>query len=120
MGYSVYLFRKEVQEQNSDLEFLENEALITPFTDQQFEALKTRLIRYGYQVTHESGNNISFNFKGGKYGIQAILSRNQLSFSSGFDENGVAEISLTASEFTDSGAFRKLDPQDGGWEVSQW
>jgi hypothetical protein len=116
MGYDIFLFRKEVKEQNSDLEFLENVDLVTPFTDEQFDKLKARLIRYGYQIENELPNEIRFNFKGGKFGIIATLSKRQLSFSSGFDQNGVAEISLTASEFTDSGDFRKLDPQDGGWE----
>jgi hypothetical protein len=116
MGYDVFLFRKEVKEQNSDLEFLENTDLVTPFTEEQFEKLKVRLIRYGYQIESESPGEIRFNFKGGRFGIVAILSVRQLSFSSAFDQNGVAEISLTASEFTDSGDFKKFDPQDGGWE----
>jgi hypothetical protein len=90
--------------------------LVTPFTDEQFEKLKSRLIRYGYQIESQSPNEVAFNFKGGKFGIAAMLTTRQLSFSSGFDQNGVAEISLTASEFTDSGEFKKLDPQDGGWE----
>jgi hypothetical protein len=116
MGYHVYLFRKEVKEQNpKSFRFLENDNLITPFTDEQFEKLKARLTRYGYQIETESPGEITFNFKGGKFGITARLSRQQLSFSSGFEQNGVAEISLTASEFA-GGEFQKLDPQDGGWE----
>jgi hypothetical protein len=116
MGYDVFIFRKEVKEQNSDLEFLENSDLVTPFTDDQFEKLKSRLIKYGYQIENESPKEVTFNFKGGKLGITVMLTGRQLSFSSGFDQNGVAEISMTASEFTDTGEFRKLDPQDGGWE----
>lgn len=116
MGYDVFLFRKEVKERNSTLDFLEREDLVVPFTDEQFNKLKARLLRYGYEVEHESASEVRFNFKGGKFGIAAALTKNQLSFSSGFDQNGVAEISLTASELTDSGEFKKLDPQDGGWE----
>jgi hypothetical protein len=115
MGYHVYLFRKEVR-QNKDLEFLENEDLIVPFTDDQFSRLKTRLLKYGYQIENESGGIIQFRFKDGKSGVQAMLSQRYLSFSSGFSENDVFEISQTASEFTDSGEFAKLDPQDGQWE----
>jgi hypothetical protein len=116
MGYDVFLFRKEVKEQNTNLDFLENDDMVTPFTDDQFLRLKNRLLKYGYQVENESPNYLTFNFKGGKFGIAATLTKRQLSFSSGFDQNGVAEISLTASELTDSGEFKKLDPQDGGWE----
>jgi len=49
-------------------------------------------------------------------GINAHLTKQQLSFSSGFDQNGIFEIAQTASEFADSGEFKKLDPQDGQWE----
>ncbi len=64
MSYTVYLFRKEVKELYSDLEFLENEALITPFTNEQFEKLKSRLLNYGYQIEKSDENLFTFNFKG--------------------------------------------------------
>lgn len=118
MGYTVYVFRKEVKENNSDLSFMENEDLIMPFTDDQFNRLKDRLMKYGYQTENSTEETITFNFKGGQYGIVAMLTKNQLSFSSGFTEDGVAEISLTASEIIDSGDLVKYDPQDGQWE--QW
>lgn len=117
MGYHVYIFRKEVRDQNKDLEFLENDDLVLPFTDEQFNKLKTRLVRYGYQVETETSDTVTFNYKGGQKGINAMLSKKQLSFSSGFDQNGIFEISQTASEFT-GGEFCKLDPQDGQWEES--
>lgn len=117
MGYNVYLFRKEVKEKyRSDFEFMENEDLIDSFTSGQFDKLKARLLKYGYQIENESEKIVSFNFKGGEHGISATLSDKSLFFSSGFSENGVAEISLTSSELTDSGEFSKLDPQDGNWE----
>jgi hypothetical protein len=116
MGYHIYLFRKEVKENNRDLEFLENYELITPFTDDQFNTLKSRLLRYGYQVENEQHDSLTLNYKGGQSGISVVLTRRQLSFSSGFDQAGVFEISQTASEFTDTGEFKKLDPQDGQWE----
>ena len=115
MGYHVYLFRKEVREQNKDLEFLENDDLILPFTEEQFNKLKARLLRYGYQVETETGDVVTFNYKGGQLGISVMLSKRQLSFSSSFDQNGIFEISQTASEFVDE-EFSKLDPEDGQWE----
>lgn len=116
MGYHIYLFRKEVKENNRDLEFLENEHLVTAFTNEQFDQLKVRLIRYGYQVENESPGSVTFNFKDGKYGVQAMLTRKHLAFSAGFDEDGLFAIMQTASEFTDTGEFKKLDPQEGKWE----
>ena len=118
MGYTVYVFRKEVKENNEDLSFLENGNLITPFSNEQFISLKERLLRYGYEIENSTEETVTFNFKGGQLGISAMLTKNQLSFSSGFTENGVAEISLTASEIIDSGDLVKYDPQDGQWE--QW
>lgn len=117
MGYNIYLFRKEVKDKfPSDFEFMENEDLIDSFSTEQFYKLKARLLKYGYQIENESEKVVAFNFKGGEYGINATLSEKSLFFSSGFSENGVAEISLTSSELTDSGEFAKLDPQDGNWE----
>lgn len=116
MSYSVVLFRKEVKEQNKGFEFLEDEALIPNFTDEQFEKLKKRLLAYKFEIERENKDSIEFNFKGGQFGIEVTLYRNQLSFRSGFNEHGVFEITQTASEFTDSGEFAKLDMQEGKWE----
>jgi len=117
MSYHIYLFRKEVKEQNTGFEFLEKEELIPDFTAEQFKKLKTRLGNYGFQIENEHPDVINFNFKGGQYGISVRLTKSQLSFSSGFSQNGIFEIDMTASEFTDSGEFAKLDPQEGKWEV---
>ncbi len=116
MSYSVLLFRKEVKDQNKGFEFLEDDARIPDFTDEQFEKLKQRLLSYKFEIEQEDKDAIVFNFKGGLYGIQVTLYRNQVSFHSGFNEHGVFEISQTASEFTDTGEFAKLDMQEGKWE----
>jgi len=119
MGYSVYLFRKEMKEKYpSEFEFLEDEDQIVSFTKEQFEGLKKRLISYGYQVEQENDQSVLFNFKGGKFDIEAALNIKCLSFSSTYSEDGIAEILLTSSEFTDSGEFAKLDLQVDGWEQS--
>jgi len=117
MSYDIYLFRKEVKEQNEGLEFLEDESLFIKFTEEQFEYLKKRLINYGFQILHEQADSIQYNFKGEELGILALLTEAQLSFSSVLSSDAVFEISMTASEFTDTGEFAVLNPQEGTWEV---
>lgn len=116
MSYQVYLFRKEVKEQNKGFGFLEDDKLVLKFIDEQFEGLKNRLLNYGFQIAQMQPDAILFKFKEGENGISARLTQSQLAFSSGFSEDDIFEIGITASEFTDTGEFAKLDPQFGGWE----
>jgi len=116
MSYHVYLFRKEVKENNINFDFLENDELITKFTVEQFESLKQRLLRYKFQIENEQTNSITFNFQGGQLGISVLLTKSQLAFSSGFTENGIFEICMTALEFTDNGEFEVFNPQLGKWD----
>lgn len=116
MSYTVYLFRKEVQEEQQDFSFLEKEDKIKPFTPIQFQQLKNRLLTYGFQLEKETPNSLHFNYKGGLYGIEARLYPTHLSFSSSYSQEGIFEIGMTASEFTDTGEFAKLDLQAEGWE----
>ena len=116
MSYTVSIFKKEVKEKYpSNFDFLEDEGSIAPFSAEQLFKLKERLLLYGYKIEKEKNLTIAFLFKE-DHGISATLYKNQLAFSSGFSVDAVAEISLTASEFTDSGEFAKLDLQNGGWE----
>ncbi|MBA4145097.1 MAG: hypothetical protein DI538_08525 [Azospira oryzae] len=117
MSYTISLFRKEVKEQNQGFDFLEDQSKIPDFTAEQFQKLKRRLLTYKFEIETETNDYIVFNFKGGQFGIQVTLFSNQLSFSSGFNEDGIFEIAQTASEFTDSGEFAKLDMQEGKWET---
>lgn len=116
MSYHIYLFTKETQEQNTGFNFLEKDELVTKFTDEQFETLKKRLLQFDYKIEGEEANQINFNFRDRQFGISVSLSKQQLSFSSSFTEDGVFEISMTALEFTDSGEFSVFDPQQGKWE----
>lgn len=116
MSYDIHLFRKEVKEQNLKFDFLENEELVLDFTGEQFENLKKRLVKYGYQIENEQADSIFLNYKGGQLGIRVSLTKSQVSFSSGFSQDGIFEIGMTASEFTDTEEFVKLDLQAGGWE----
>ncbi len=56
---------------------------------------------------------MAFGFKNDE-GVSALLTSSALYFSA--TGEGVFEISMTASEFTDSGEFVKYDPQNGRWE----
>ena len=56
----------------------------------------------------------SFGFKSIKT-IRALLTETCL-YLVASGEDGIFEINMTASEFTDTGEFLKYDPQDGGWE----
>jgi len=116
MSYTIYLFRKEVKEKNTTLEFLENDKLVTKFSDEQFLSLKKRLGIYGFEIESDQKDTVSFRFKDKALAIQALLTKSQLSFSSGFSEEAIFEISMTASEFTDSGDYVVFDLQEGAWE----
>jgi hypothetical protein len=116
MGYDIQLFRKEVKEKqlaSQAEDFFENEENIASFTEEQKDKLKNRLLKYGYFIENEGTEDISFGFKKNK-GISALLTSKALYFSS--TSSGIFEISMTASEFTDTNEFVKYDPQDSGWE----
>ena len=117
MSYDIQLYRKEVKEKytssNDQEGFFENETNFVDFTKEQFEDLKERLLDYGYSIESEKKGAISFGFEADK-GTSALLTNNCLFFSS--TGEGIFEISMTASEFTDTDEFVKYDPQNDGWE----
>ena len=117
MSYNISLYRKENKEQNDGYEFLENDDLIIPFTNKQFEALKNRLLKCGFKIGTEQPDRVTFSWI---RNIEALLTKTGLFFSSGFSVEAIFEISLKASEFTDTGEFAKLDWQQGGWEEPEW
>jgi len=116
MEYHVYLIKRDSKIKNKNFDFLSDETLLLPFTDEQFNQLKERLLKYGYQTKKTELNSITFNFKDDQYGIVAILTTYKLFFSSDTSQNGIFEISQTASECIDTGEYTKFDPQDGQWE----
>jgi hypothetical protein len=116
MSYDVQLYRKEVKDNYlifNDEDFFENEENLIRFTAKQREDLKLRLLKYGYffEKEDEYGSHFGFNEDPG---ISAFLTDYALYFSSGGE--GIFEISMTSSEFTDTDEFLKYDPQNGGWE----
>ena len=116
MSYDLKLFPKQVKQAHRDLSFLEYEDKLPPFTEEHKAKLKRRLERYQYQIENESNGLITYNYKGGKWGITAILSNTSLTFQcAGGDKQGIFEILQTSSEFSD-GDFLTLNLQDGTWD----
>jgi len=116
MSYDVQLYRKEVKEKHlaaTTDDFFEKEENLLPFTTTQWEELKQRLLSYDYFIEHEKEGMIRFGFTNDD-GTSALLTNNCLYFSS--TGEGIFEIGMTASEFTDTEEFAKYDPQQDGWE----
>ena len=116
MSYDIQLYRKEVKSKytiSSADDFFEKEDNLISFTTEQSEKLKNRLLDYGYVIDKEEKGMFTFSYKNDD-GISAMLTKNCLYFSS--TGEGIFEISMTASEFTDTGEFSKYDSQSNGWE----
>jgi hypothetical protein len=112
MSYDVQLFRVETKQnhyKNPTAEFFENEDNLVRFTPEQKQGLHERLLQYDFA---EEGDG-SFGHPEFKT-ASVLLTDRALYFSASGDD--AFEISMTASEFTDSGEFAKYDPQDEGWE----
>ena len=117
MSYSVQLFRVETKEREqkiNDENFFERDINIEPFTKQQYEELKERLLSYDYVLNSQNENGITFTHS--DYSIEVLLTDRGLYFTANMDEESVFEAGMTASEFTDTGDFVKYDPQNGGRE----
>jgi hypothetical protein len=117
MSYDIQLYRietKDKEQELNDIHFFENVQNLVPFTNEQFEELKKRLIVYDYVLHAENDNGLAFSHE--DYSITALLTENCLYFSSSFDEDSIFEAGMAASEFTDTGSFAKYDPQNEGWE----
>lgn len=117
MSYDVQLFRietREREEQSNDPDFFEKEENLVPFSAEQFQALSARLKRY--QFIEERKSTFGTHLHNEQYGISALLTDRAVYFQSGWDHDGIFELSMTTSEFTDTGEFAKYDRQNDGWE----
>jgi hypothetical protein len=115
MSYTIGIYRKEVQAaqtQSGDGDFFENPGNIPLFSGEQYLSLKERLLRYGYAVSKENGDSVEFENE--EENTLALLTDRALYFEASGE--GIFEICMTASEFTDTGEFVKFDPQNGEWE----
>lgn len=118
MSYDVQLFRKETmikEQQSKDESFFDNAANLEAFTDIQKQQLHERLLEYGYGVVKQDQGNTSYAHEEG-LSISVLLTGSGLYFQTAWNQDGIFEIGMTASEFTDTGEFVKYDPQNGGWE----
>jgi hypothetical protein len=115
MSYQVALYPKEMalrQQQSNDEDFFEKDEALVPFTQEQLASLQSRLLRYGYHL--QNTDKWGIHFTNEEEGATALLTAGGLHFSASGE--GIFEISMTASEFTDTGEFAKWDGQNEGWE----
>lgn len=117
MSYDVQLFRIETrqrEEQSNDPDFFEKEDNLVPFSPDQIKGLNIRLERYKF--AEERKSTFGIHLYNEQYGISALLTDRAVYFQSGWDSDGIFELSMTTSEFTDTGEFAKYDRQNNGWE----
>lgn len=118
MSYRITLYRietKEKEEKSNDENFFDQEENLVPFTPQQFQELKERMLQYDYEVAEENHLGFHFSHQDEDFGT-ALLTEKALYFTASFDENSIFEVGMTASEFTDTGEYAKYDFQNGEWE----
>ena len=101
MSYDVQLFRVETKEKeqvSNDEAFFENEDNFVPFTSNQFQELKERLLSYGYNLLNEDNIRLHLSHPNEDFGL-ALLTDRALYFTAGWNENSIFEVGMTASEF---------------------
>lgn len=117
MSYDIQLYSTETkakEQQAGDKNFFDNEHNLVPFSNEQVQRLRDRLIEYDYVLEKEDQHGA--RFRHAEYSISALLTGRGLYFTAGWGEENIFEAGMAASEFTDSGEFEKYDPQNGGWE----
>ena len=120
MSYKVQLFHIQTMrnfEISDSEDFFDHKENFEQFSPQQFQDLSLRLIHYDYEITQEDDKNIYFRNSDDESSATGYLTLHGLYFSSSSNPDDIFEISMTASEFTDTGDFAKFDPQVGEWEV---
>ncbi len=118
MSYNVQIFNIQTMRNFENLhtdDFFEHSENLSELTEQQFEELKDRLIGYDYELLVTKKDYLEFRKV--DFSVQAILTKFGLYFSAASNVDDIFEISMTASEFTDTGEFAKFDPQQGEWEI---
>ncbi len=119
MSYDISLYRIETKEKGQagrEEGFFENTENLVPFTAEQFEALKERLLRYDYKLTADDLYGLHFTHVDEDFGT-ALLTKGAVYFTAGWNRDSIFEVGMTVSEFTDSGQFAKYDRQTGKWET---
>ncbi len=119
MSFDIQLFHIQTMrnhENSNDDEFFDHLENFTAFSQGQFDALKARLLNYDYEVIRTVDDALHFKKSEDESSVVAYLTRYAIYFSASFNQEDSFEISMTASEFTDTGEFAKYDPQLGTWE----
>lgn len=119
MSYDIALYRietKEKEEKSDNQNFFDEKEQLIPYTEQQLEELKARLIDYDYELSREDEFGLHFEHDDEDFGT-ALLTKEALYFTASWSENSIFEVGMTASEFTDTGEFAKYDFQNGEWEI---
>ncbi|RZG75003.1 hypothetical protein [Acinetobacter sp. WCHAc060025] len=119
MSYDIQLFHiltMHNYENSNDEEFFEHVENFTAFSQDQFDVLKASLLNYDYEVIRIDDDALHFKKSDDESSAVAYLTRYAIYFSASFNQEDSFEISMTASDFTDTGEFAKYDPQLGEWE----
>lgn len=82
----------------------------TAFSDHQLDVLKSRLLNYNYEIMRIVDGALHFKKSKDESSAVAYLTCYAISFSTSFNQQDRFKISMTASEFTDTGEFAKYDP----------
>jgi hypothetical protein len=119
MSYDIALYSietKEKEEKSNDPNFFDEKNQLIPFTEQQLEELKERLIDYDYELSGEDEFGFHFEHDDEDF-VTVLLTKEALYFTASWSENSIFEVGMTASEFTDTGEFAKYDFQNDEWEI---
>lgn len=89
-------------------DFFDDDENLVPFTPEQIKKLKERLEKYGYH--YESENKYGQIFVHKEYG-EILLTSEGVYSSTRYGSDSIFEVRMMFSELTDTGEFKKYDPQ---------
>ncbi len=121
MGYDITAVEREFaikcRSENKDLGQIQEESpeLIPELTESQKKAIINYMVNEdSYVIESEQGSDVIFRHKTAN-SVQAVLSKNSLSFSAGFSEKWTI-LDTTALVTIEPGAeIMRYDFQDGEW-----
>ncbi len=118
MNYYIQLYTIETKERylnfNGD-EFFPNQENIARFTEQQYQDLKEKLLKYGYSFAEQTKYGLKFTHP--KYPISALLKVGCVCFTAEDEDEFVSETHKTIAAIASHG-FATYDPQED--EGEEW